>query len=175
MASLPTNEVEVEARPLQLYSCTVRPEWVDYNGHLRDAYYGLIFSLATDALMDHLGLDAAGRARHGGTLYTLESHACYLLELHEGAAVRVHTQLIAHDEKRLHVHHALWADELGAPAAVGECLLLHVATAGSPRATALPAPVMDAVQRLGRAHARLPAPPHVGRAVGLQRKARVAA
>jgi acyl-CoA thioesterase FadM len=30
----------------------VQPDWVDYNGHLRDAFYLLIFSYATDALMD---------------------------------------------------------------------------------------------------------------------------
>jgi acyl-CoA thioester hydrolase len=30
----------------------VLPEWTDYNGHLRDAYYLLVFSMATDALMD---------------------------------------------------------------------------------------------------------------------------
>ena len=48
---------------LTSYRTTVLPEWVDYNGHLRDAFYLLIFSHATDALMDQLGLDEAGRAR----------------------------------------------------------------------------------------------------------------
>ena len=44
---------------------TVRPEWVDYNGHLRDAFYMLIFSLSTDAFMDRIGLDDAGRTSRG--------------------------------------------------------------------------------------------------------------
>ena len=34
---------------------TILPEWIDYNGHLRDAYYGLVLSHAIDELMDHLG------------------------------------------------------------------------------------------------------------------------
>ncbi|MBT2341238.1 MULTISPECIES: thioesterase family protein, partial [Pseudomonas] len=35
---------------LTTYQTHIRPEWVDYNGHLRDAYYLLIFSYATDVL-----------------------------------------------------------------------------------------------------------------------------
>ena len=37
---------------LTTYTTQVQPAWVDYNGHLRDAFYLLIFSYATDALMD---------------------------------------------------------------------------------------------------------------------------
>ena len=80
MGSMPMPELQAPesaaGQPLQLYGCSVAADWVDYNGHLRDAYYGLIFSFATDALMDHLGLDAAGRARHGGKLYKLETQLC---------------------------------------------------------------------------------------------------
>lgn len=48
-----------------IYRDTVKPEWVDYNGHLRDAFYMLIYSLSTDALMDRIELDEAGRSvRH---------------------------------------------------------------------------------------------------------------
>jgi acyl-CoA thioesterase FadM len=43
---------------LTTYTTQVHPDWVDYNGHLRDAFYLLIFSYATDALMDTLGLDS---------------------------------------------------------------------------------------------------------------------
>jgi len=49
-------------------------EWIDYNGHLRDAYYVLIVSQATDALMDRIGLDEAYRRRTQCTLYTVELH-----------------------------------------------------------------------------------------------------
>lgn len=46
------------------YRTTVQEDWVDYNGHLRDAFYLLIFSYATDALMERIGLTptAAGKA-----------------------------------------------------------------------------------------------------------------
>jgi acyl-CoA thioester hydrolase len=61
-----------------VYRTAVMPEWIDYNGHLRDAYYSLIVSLACDAFMDRIGLDEAYRARTRCTLYTLEMHMHFL-------------------------------------------------------------------------------------------------
>uniref|UniRef100_UPI0018E587F0 thioesterase family protein n=1 Tax=Nocardiopsis sp. TNDT3 TaxID=2249354 RepID=UPI0018E587F0 len=59
----------------------LRPEWIDYNGHLSEAYYVLVFGFATDALMDRVGLDAAYRERSGRSLYTVEAHVRYLREV----------------------------------------------------------------------------------------------
>src|SRR4028118_1415727 len=49
------------------YRAEVGPEWVDYNGHLNEAHYLLIFSRATDALLDagRRGGRARRRARWG--------------------------------------------------------------------------------------------------------------
>ncbi len=66
---------------LPLYRAKIEPDWIDYNGHLRDAYYGLVASLAIDDVMDHLGLDAAYRERTHCTLYTVEVHLHYLQEV----------------------------------------------------------------------------------------------
>ena len=44
---------------LSLHAEPVRPEWIDYNGHLSEAYYVLVFGNATDALYEVHG---AGRA-----------------------------------------------------------------------------------------------------------------
>ncbi len=30
------------------------PEWIDYNGHMMDAYYFLAFTEATEAFLDHV-------------------------------------------------------------------------------------------------------------------------
>ena len=57
-----------------VYRCTIGPEWVDFNGHLRDGYYMVLFSSAVDALMDLAGLDAAGRKATGHSWFTLEAH-----------------------------------------------------------------------------------------------------
>ena len=56
-------EARSERRGCTIYRTPIAPEWIDYNGHLRDAYYGLIVSQATDALMDRLGTGCAPTAR----------------------------------------------------------------------------------------------------------------
>jgi uncharacterized protein (DUF849 family) len=66
---------------LPIYRAKIEPQWIDFNGHLRDAYYGLVASYAIDDLMDFLGLDAAYRARTHCTLYTLELHLHFLHEV----------------------------------------------------------------------------------------------
>ena len=50
------------ATPLELYTDTVRPEWIDYNGHMNVAYFVLAFDYATDAFLEFLGMSAELRA-----------------------------------------------------------------------------------------------------------------
>ena len=80
------------------YRTPVREDWVDYNGHLRDAYYLLIFSYATDALMERIGLDADSRGQSGNSLFTLEAHINYLHEVKLGTEVWVQTQIIGRSQ-----------------------------------------------------------------------------
>jgi acyl-CoA thioester hydrolase len=96
---------------LPCYHDTVRAEWVDYNGHLRDAFYMLIFSFATDALIDVIGLPDSVRKERGRSIYTLEAHINYLHEIKEGAQVRVDMRVLGHDAKRLHLYLEMFADD----------------------------------------------------------------
>lgn len=153
---------------LTTYQTRVGSDWVDYNGHLRDAFYLLIFSHATDALMDMLGLDEAGRARTGHTLYTLECHLNFLAEVKEDEEVEVRTQLLAHDTKRLHIHHGLYRPGEDASLAESEQMLMNIdSTAG--RATSFDAVVAGKVVQLASEHQELPQPVCVGRVIGLRR------
>ncbi|SDI73109.1 thioesterase family protein [Pseudomonas panipatensis] len=151
---------------LKTYETPILPEWVDYNGHLRDAFYLLIFSYATDALMDCLGLDSAGREASGHSLFTLEAHLNFLHEVKQGAVVEVRTQLLAHDRKRLHIHHALYRPGEDQPLAASEQMLLHVSLDG-PRSAPFDGVLLARVQALAEAHRGLPRPEHVGRVIGL--------
>ncbi|WP_421549586.1 thioesterase family protein [Pseudomonas sp. QD4] len=151
---------------LLTYSTPVLPEWVDYNGHLRDAFYLLIFSYATDALMDRLGLDSENRETSGHSLFTLELHLNYLHEVKLGTQVEVHTQLIAHDRKRLHLYHSL--HQVGDPQmlAGNEQMLLHVDLAG-PRSTPFSEAVLERLQAIAAEQLELPAPAYLGRVMAL--------
>ncbi len=147
---------------------TVLPAWVDYNGHLRDAYYLLVFSMATDALMDMIGLDETGRAATGHSMFTLESHINYLLEVKEGTPIEVHTQILGVDAKRLHIFHFLYVAGTEVLLSVNEQMQLNVDMAG-PRAAPFAPTVLPRVQALAAAHAGLQRPKYAGRSIALPR------
>lgn len=131
-----------------LYRTPIAPEWIDYNGHLRDAYYGLIISLATDALMDLLGLDAPYRERTRCTLYTVEMHIHYLKEVHKSDVVLVGLSILASDAKRIHAAFELTCEGRTEPAATAEVMLLHVRQGEAPATVPFPPAIADAIERL---------------------------
>ena len=151
---------------LTTYSTPILEEWVDYNGHLRDAFYLLIFSYATDALMDRLGLDSQSREAGGHSLFTLEVHLNYLHEVKLGAQVEVRTQLIGHDKKRLHVYHSLHLVGDERALAGNEQMLLHVDLAG-PRSAPFGEHTLALLQAIEREQRDLPTPAYVGRTIAL--------
>jgi acyl-CoA thioester hydrolase len=153
--------------PLALHREAVRAEWIDYNGHMNVAYYVLVFDHATDAFLDHLGLDGAYRAESGCSTFALESHLTYERELAEGDPLEITTQLLDFDERRIHFFHRMLHAGEGYLAATTELLSLHV-DLGRRRAEPMSQSVLARLRVLGKAHARLPRPPQAGRAVGLR-------
>jgi acyl-CoA thioester hydrolase len=139
-----------------IYRSRIDPEWIDYNGHLRDAYYVLVLSHAMDALMDELGLDAAYRARTACTLYTLEMHMHYLHEVKESDELSVTARAIATDAKRIHLGLAMGCPRHAEPVAVAEFMLLHVQQGATPGSAVFPAEIQ---QRLQAWHASTQAAP----------------
>ena len=147
---------------------TVLQEWTDYNGHLRDAYYLLVFSMATDAMMDMIGLDAAGRSATGHSMFTLESHVNYLLEVKQGTEIEVKTQILGVDAKRLHVYHSLFVAGTETLLSVNEQMQLNVEMSG-PRAAPFAASILPRLQALAAPHVGLPRPKYAGRSIALPR------
>ncbi|MCF5024076.1 thioesterase family protein [Pseudomonas lurida] len=154
---------------LTTYSTQVLPDWVDYNGHLRDAFYLLIFSYATDALMDKLGLDSENREASGHSLFTLELHLNYLHEVKLGAEVQVRTQLIAFDAKRLHLYHSLHLAGDEKELAGNEQMLLHVDLAG-PHSAPFTEATSATLATISAEQADLARPALLGRVIGLPPK-----
>lgn len=152
--------------PLCLYRTAVRAEWLDYNGHMNEAFYVLIFSDATDAFMDYTGQDDAYRKRTGHTIYTLETHVMYLLEVGEGETVRVETRLLGLDAKRYRLFHEMFRDGSGDLLATGEHMLLNVDMNG-PKSAPFSDSLADRLAAIAEAHAVLPMPKEAGRSIAL--------
>ena len=120
----------------------VLAEWVDYNGHLSEAYYVLVFGHATDAVMEAVGLGEAYRAATSASLFTVEAHIRYLDQVSPGADLEVRSTIIGTAAKKLHLWHELWVDDR--LRATGEILGLHVDVAAG-RAVAFPDEVAAAI------------------------------
>ncbi|WP_299986185.1 thioesterase family protein [uncultured Ruegeria sp.] len=126
------------------FETTVKPEWIDYNGHMQDAYYGLVFSYAVDAMQDEVGFDAEYRAHTGCTIYLLEDHKYYLREVRETDHLRVETHILSCDEKRFHLHMQMLNG--GDLVAVGEFMELHVRQKPGPQAAPIPKEILRRLQ-----------------------------
>jgi acyl-CoA thioester hydrolase len=161
--------MNAEAHGLIAWRGRCLPEWVDYNGHMSEAYYVLAFGYATDGLMDAVGIDATYRQANIASLYTLESHIHYLDEVPGGTLLTVTAQLLEADSKRLRYFQRLWAEGKAAPVATTELLGLHVA-GKPPRGAAFPPAVQARVEALRAAHASLPWPAVAGQGIALKRR-----
>jgi betainyl-CoA thioesterase len=136
---------------LPLFRETVRPEWIDYNGHMSEAYYVLVFGFATDELMERTGLDSTYRKRTGCSLYTVEAHVRYLRDVPEGAQLAVHTRVLGAAGKKARFAHEMYVVEGPRaepdPVATTELLALHV-DQGAGRAVPFPPEVRERLAAL---------------------------
>ncbi|KAB2699073.1 hypothetical protein F9L03_25710 [Brucella lupini] len=152
---------------LPIYRTSVSPSWIDYNGHMGDYAYGIVFSDAATAYMNRIGIDAVYRAKNNATLYTLDSRIGYLKECHAGETLQVELALIDADHKRLHVFMRLFTAD-GEILALCEQLLMHVSREGEhPRAANLPKEVRDVVLADLRSSKSVEKPEWIDRRIGL--------
>ena len=150
--------------PLELWRETIRPEWIDHNGHMNVAYYTLVFDHAVDAFFDYVGLGGSYRDQASGSTFAVEQHVTYNREVLEGDEVRCVTYLVGFDEKRLHYYHEMYHATEGYLAATTEFLSLHV-DLSTRRVSPMPGAVLDRLAEVLASHKSLPIPENVGRVI----------
>jgi carnitine 3-dehydrogenase len=157
-----------DTQTLLHFETVVRPEWADYNIHMSDFRYGQVFGDAMDALYRSVGIDDVARST-GPVFYTVESQVRHLSEAKVGERLKVTTQLLHVDDKRLQVFHRLWRTTDGTLLATAEQLHLSVDRAAA-KAAPMAAAVRGKLEALARVHATLPAPAGAGLPVGTRAK-----
>jgi acyl-CoA thioester hydrolase len=133
---------------IPIYRAKIEKDWIDYNGHLRDAYYSLAASYAVDDLMDYLGLHAAYRESTHCTLYSLEMHIHFLHEVKEADDLKVMMSILDFDRKRIHLGCSFVCSRLSEPAATADMMLLHVHQGEKPSTASFPDQVMAELNAL---------------------------
>ena len=152
-------------RPIVTTGHAVPLDWTDYNGHMNESRYLKAFSDASDRFMEIAGVDADYLAS-GGSFFTVETHLRHLREVKAGAPMRVETTCLGAGDKTMHLFHQMYSGET--LLATGEQMLLHVSL--ETRRAAPPAPhIAERLAGIAAAHAALPRPKGVGRAVGERR------
>jgi acyl-CoA thioester hydrolase len=159
-----------EMAELPVYRAKIESDWIDYNGHLRDAYYGLAASYAVDNLMDYLGLDAAYRESTRCTLYSLEMHIHFLHEVKESDDLKIITSILDFDRKRIHLACTFACSRLDEPAATADMMLLHVRQGEKPATAPFPEQVTAKLAALKLSPAARDAFGPLSRKIELQRR-----
>ena len=103
----PLKAGETVPAPLDIYRCSVVAEWVDYNNHMTEAAYLTAFGWASDVLFQYIGINDDYRAR-GNSYYTVETHIIYEREADLDDKLRITTQVLDFDAKRLHFNHEMF-------------------------------------------------------------------
>jgi len=153
---------------MEIYQCVVKQEWTDYNNHLNDAEYAKVFSLALEEWIDAIGLDAKAREKYAYTIFTLETHLCYLQEVSEGESLTIHLQLLDSDAKRAHVIF-LMKNEKNELVATSEQMLMGMDTAEN-RPAPFPEPVAASIEQLKEKQKDMEIPKQAGSRIGIKRK-----
>lgn len=152
-----------------LYPATVRPEWIDYNGHMNVAFYTLIFDQAADAMLDALGLSETYRQATGCSLFVRESHVVFDREVTVDSALAVENRLLDHDDRRLVLFQEMREESAAETVATCEVLCVHVNLA-SRRSLPWPAAVGSAIAEARHRDRALAAPARAGRSIVLARR-----
>jgi acyl-CoA thioester hydrolase len=152
--------------PFDHYQGEVLPQWIDANGHMNLAYYVVLFDYATDALFDAIGIGRAYKDTTNHGTFVAETHNLYERELLVGERVKVTTQILGADDKRLQLAHEMFSLASGERAATQELMYLHIDLSAR-RVIPWLAEVQQRVAAAAAAHARLPRPDWAGRRIAM--------
>lgn len=153
--------------PLQLVAPTVGQDWVDYNGHMSESCYLLVFGDQSDAFFRLIGIDEDYRAK-GQSLFTVQTMIFNLAEARLGDPLVLALHLLDADDKRLHIFHTMHHGQTGELLATGEQMLVHVDMAAG-KSCPMPPELSRKVMAIREAHAVLPLPPQAGRNIAIRR------
>lgn len=149
--------VNLAALPLILYRTTVHDDWIDYNGHMNEAFSVFLTGYACDALAGAVG------AMPQGAMFTAETHVSYHAEVPRHAKLYLSGRLLAIWPKRWQVLYQLFVGDNPDPAASIEQMSVYTENG---RAAAFPESVLQKLETLLQSHDTLPLSPYTGRKVG---------
>ncbi len=154
--------------PFSQFRTTVKPEWIDYNGHLNVGYYHVAFDLGVESFFHWLGFTPEHREQTACSTFALESHLNFLAEVKEGDELRFEARLLDHDQKRWHFYQEMYHVSEGYLAASHESLGAYIDMTRR-KTTNMPQNIIDRLAAVKAAHATLDRPWQIGHVISLKK------
>ncbi|MHC8493893.1 thioesterase family protein [Thalassospira sp. SM2505] len=155
--------------PLEVFRGTIKPEWIDFNGHMNVGYYVVAFDLGSMAFLNAVGMGLNYPEQRNGSTFALEMHVTYDREIHQDEPFVIHTRVLDCDQKRVHMYHEMRHGTEGWLASTNEIITMHI-NMTERRSAPFPDDIMATLNKIREAHADLPIPSGVGRKIGIRRK-----
>lgn len=164
MSDLPSDTL-IQNDTSITYQGPVQSQWIDYNGHMSEAYYVLVFGYASDEVYEQIGCGSVYREQHQCSIYTAESHINYLQGVGDGIELEVKTQLLECSDKTLRLCHTMARRDNGEILAFTELFVVFVDTQ-SERSKQFPAAIRSNIDTRISHDCQHPLPRWLQRRVG---------
>ncbi len=150
--------------PYTQYRSSVKPEWIDYNGHMNVGYYHIAFDAAVEPFFHWLGLTPEYRKANQCSTFAHEAHLNFLQEVNEGDKIRFEARLLDFDRKRIHFYQEMFHEDQGYLAASHESISSYM-DMRSRKTAPLPDDIVARLQKVKNAHSTLQTPWQVGNVI----------
>jgi len=159
---------DTEITGIEVSRGRVVPDWIDVNNHMNVAYYVLAFDRGVDSLWGRFGITDEHIREMNSSTFAVESHIIYRRELTLDDPYFVTAQILAFDEKRIHIFQRLYHAEENFVAATAEWLNLHVDLT-TRRVAHWPSNILDDIRKVAATQGDWPYPRDAGRQMGIHR------
>lgn len=143
----------------------VKSEWIDHNGHMNVAFYLSAFDSAIGDFFKFLGLDKNYRKENDIATFCGDFHIHYVRELFEETSLKITSQLVYCDKKRIQICQSMYSLNEGYLAAQSEVIYLHV-NGSSRRVMPMSSWLSNRMKMVLKAHSALPRPKNQSRIIG---------
>jgi len=109
-----------------IHEGTVKSEWIDMNGHMNVAYYVRAFDLAIDIHWAEIGITSDYIENEQCSTFSVECHITYQNEMKVDEKYRIISNILAYDEKRIHLFQTMYKKDSEETIATAEWMNLHV-------------------------------------------------
>ncbi len=104
----------------------VKPEWIDYNGHMNVAYYVKAFDEAVDKVNKLIGLGPDYLKEHNCSTFALDARIKWLKEMRKDDQMQFKVHLLDNNEKCILFFLTMIDYKSGNVVATYENLLIHI-------------------------------------------------